>query len=262
MEELLLQLGFKSKEARTYLAALELGSSTITAIAKRAGINRTTTYDIIYDLEKQGLVKQVGGTKKQIYAAAPAEKLPLIMEARARQFSDLAKKAATIIPQLKMVEGKKSGKPKIELFEGKPGIKSLYEDTLLSTEDIRSFSSTESLESFEPQYLHDYYERRAKKGIFMKAIINDAPSAHEYKKDDKKLLREVRIVPKEKMDITPEVYVYENKVAFFSLEERFAVLIESLDIATAIKKLFDLAWDKSAEYDHKLSGQKSKKRLK
>jgi len=79
----------------------------------------------------------------------------------------------------------------------------------------------------------------------LKAIINDVPSARQYQRQDKKLNRELRIVPFEKMNVKPETYVYDNKVALFSLKERFAVLIESQDIADALKKLYDLAWEQA-----------------
>jgi hypothetical protein len=54
------------------------------------------------------------------------------------------------------------------------------------------------------------------------------------------------------MDIKPEVYVYDNKVAFYSLKERYGVLIESADIAESIKKLYDLAWLEAGRWDEKL----------
>ncbi|MBI4272877.1 hypothetical protein HY621_03425 [Candidatus Uhrbacteria bacterium] len=249
MEQALIEFGLSSKEVKVYLALTLLGTTSITPLAKQAQINRTTTYDIIESLIQHGLVSRVGGIKKETFTAEPPEKIPLLLEARMRKLNQQMIKAQSLVRQLKFFGSHQPGRPKISLYDGSVGIKNLYEDSLLSSEDIRSFSSTESLESFDPAFLHEYYEQRANKKIFIKAIINDVPSAHEYQKQDRKLHRELRIVPKEMMNIRPEIYIYNNKVAIFSLEEKFGVLLESIDIANALKKLYDLAWEKAKEYD-------------
>jgi sugar-specific transcriptional regulator TrmB len=242
MNHLLQQLGLSEKAAQVYMALLELGDATVSSLATKASLNRTTLYDILPDLVQRGLVSRVAGKKKDTYAPEPPEKLVLMVEEKVLRAQEELAAAKKVASTLKLLTVKQPNAPKVQLFQGKPGIKSLYEDTLLSAEVIRSFSSTESLEGFDQAYLHRYYKRRAQKKVFIKAIINDVPTAHEYQKEDATLYRELRIVPKGKMDIRPEVYVYDNKVAFFSLREELAVLIESYDIATALKKLYDLAW--------------------
>lgn len=253
MEQALKECGFSNKEILVYLALMELGTSTISPIAKKAHINRTTTYDVINSLEKEGLVSRLAGTKKDTYRVESPEKLPLVLEDRLRTMNKQLQRAKSLVGELQLLASRQPNKPRVTLYEGQDGIKSLYGETLLSSEDIRSFSSTASLESFDPRFLHDYYQRRSEKKIFIKAIINESPSAREYQKQDKQLYREVRIVPKDLMDIKPEVYVYDNKLAIFSLKEKFAVLVESADISNAIKKLYDLAWMKAKEYDKKLT---------
>ncbi|MBI3251348.1 MAG: TrmB family transcriptional regulator, partial [Candidatus Andersenbacteria bacterium] len=49
-------LGLKDKEAAVYLAALQLGPSPVQNIARRANVVRATTYVILEDLQKKGLV--------------------------------------------------------------------------------------------------------------------------------------------------------------------------------------------------------------
>lgn len=257
MEQLLQQLGLSEKAAQLYMALLELGNSTVTSLANKAGINRTTLYDLLPDLLRRGLISRVAGNKKDTYAPEPPEKLVLMVEERALQIQEELSVAKKIASTLKVLTSKQPSAPKVQLFQGKPGIKSLYADTLFSTEAIRSFSSTESLEGFDQDYLHRYYKRRAQKKVFIKAIINDVPTAHEYQKQDRELYRELRIVPKNKMDIRPEVYVYDDKVAFFSLREELAVMIESHDIATALKKLYDLAWIQAGRENVGLKGKKT-----
>ena len=41
-----------------------------------------------------------------------------------------------------------------------------------------------------------------------------------------------------------EIYVYDNRVAIFSLEEKFGVMIGVCRYRRCLEKLYDLAWEK------------------
>ena len=253
MEQQLINLGLSPKAARIYLALLELGPSSIAAIAKKAGLNRTTLYDVIPSLMAEGLVSRVIPSKTERYEAESPDRLPLLLEKRISQMQlqiGNAKDLATKLGYLALHS--KAEKPKVTLFEGEEGVKKMYEDSLLCKTYIRSFLAPESLKNFDDTFADSYFERRAKKGINIKGIINDSPESRDYLKHEKELLREIHLVPADKMDIQPEVYIYDNKVAFYSLKENYGVLIESKDIAEAIAKLYDLAWEKAGDFDAQL----------
>ncbi len=140
-------------------------------------------------------------------------------------------------------------KPKIQFFEGTEGIKTAYEDTLTSKETILAFASIESMHAALPGFFPDYYKRRAKKNIKIRSIFPDTPEARERVKSNKEEKREAILVPKEKYSFTPETMIYENKIVFMSLKERFALVIESEELADALKKSFELAWLGAKKYE-------------
>lgn len=241
--------GFSQKESLIYIALLYLGRGTATEIGKKTGINRTTIYDIIAGLERVGLVVQLGGTRKKTYRPESPEKLPIILEKKASRFRDMARQSEGLVGMLQSITIKTPNKPKIKVYEGNKGLQSLYDASLLCKTYIRSFLTADALEAFDPEYIHSYFERRARKGIKIKGILNDSEASREYKLKSKELLREIHLVPKEKMDIVPEVYIYDDTISIFSVKERLGVSIESKDIANAFKKLYDLAWERAEEYD-------------
>ncbi|MBI4087815.1 TrmB family transcriptional regulator, partial [Candidatus Kaiserbacteria bacterium] len=61
-------LGLSEKEARVYLAALELGQNTAERIAKQASVNRSTTYVQLDSLMKMGLISTHEEDKKTLFA--------------------------------------------------------------------------------------------------------------------------------------------------------------------------------------------------
>ena len=242
-------LGFSRKESLVYVALLDLGRGTVTEISKKTGINRTTIYDVVGELEKIGLVVQVAGVKKKTYRPEPPEKLPVILEKKAAQLREMAKQSEGLVSMLQTVAAKTPNKPKIKVYEGESGLRSLYDASLLCKTFIRSFLTADALETFDPEYIHSYFERRAQKGINIRGILNDTEASRGYKAKSKQLLREIHLVPKEKMNIVPEVYIYDDTISIFSIKERLGVSIESQDIADAFKKLYDLAWERAEEYE-------------
>ncbi|OGF20302.1 hypothetical protein A2Y83_02925 [Candidatus Falkowbacteria bacterium RBG_13_39_14] len=60
----LIKLGFNEKEAKIYLAALELGETVIQRISKKSGVNRTSAYHVIARLKEKGLMRTITKRKK------------------------------------------------------------------------------------------------------------------------------------------------------------------------------------------------------
>lgn len=243
------KLGFSAKQSAVYVALLDLGKGTAAEIGGKTGINRTTVYDIVVELERLGLVTAVLYATKKTYRAEPPEKLPIILEKQAEHLHDMARQSEGVASMLQTIVAKTPQRPKIKIYEGAQGLKSLYDASLLCKTSIRSFLNAEKLEEFDAEYVHSYFERRAKKHIVIQGILSDSPESRSYQAKSKELLRDIRLVPAEKMDIVPEVYIYDNTVAVFSIKERLGVSIESKDIADAFRKLYDLAWEKAGEYN-------------
>lgn len=245
------KLGFSTKQSAVYVALLGLGKGTAAEISRKTGINRTTVYDIVVELERLGLVTAVAYIKKKTYRAEAPEKLPIILEKQAEHLHDMARQSESIVSMLQTVVAKTPHCPKIKIYEGEQGLKSLYDASLLCKTSIRSFLNAEKLEEFDAEYIHSYFERRAKKNITIQGILSDSVASRSYQAQSKELLRDIRLVPPNKMNIVPEVYIYDNTVAVFSIKERLGVSIESKDIAEAFRTLYDLAWERAGEYELK-----------
>ena len=74
------KIGLSHKEAKVYLANLELGQSSVQNIAKKASVNRATTYVILNSLIEKGLCSTFMQNKKTFYAASDPEQLETIFE--------------------------------------------------------------------------------------------------------------------------------------------------------------------------------------
>lgn len=234
-------LGLSEKEATVYVALLELGHGTVTEIARKAGINRTTGYDILGSLANKGLVNISGKEPKSEFAAEPPETIISYLKKVAEQTAEHIKKAEGLIPELTLLHAKQN-RPLIKFYEGTEGLRYVYEDTLTSAEPIRAYANVDDMHKGLPNYFPEYYKRRAGAGIAIRAIVPQTPigmARGAYNEEEK---REIAFVPPDKYYFSPEINIYDNKVMIASWREKLGIIIESAEIADAMKKIYELAW--------------------
>ncbi len=242
IKEILEQVNIEGKKAEVYLACLESGGSTAYLIAKKIGLKRPTVYDIINQLMKEGLVHK--SIKGNIKYYSPAD--PQILFNKLKEKED---KIKSIMPHLQNLYNSPKSKPLIRYFEGKEGIKELYEDSLRSLkkgDEILAYVGEDVYKDM-PGYLDDYIKRRVEKNIRIRGIYKESILGKKYMEKNKEQLREVKLLSAEEFPMSNEINIYKNKVVIASYGmEMFGMIIESEEIARSQKAIFELAW-KGAE---------------
>lgn len=244
----LLEFGFSQKESFIYMACLELGvPSPVSTIAKKALVNRTTAYDILQELMRKGFVISQKKRSGRYYEALPPQKLVTYLQEQSQKFSRLVDEAKKILPELNTYY-RPSGRPKVYFYEGDEGLVRVYEETLTSTGEILAYASDQANQDAIPWYFPEYYERRTKKGISIRALFPDTPKDRLRHSLDKKELRKSRILPKNILDFTPEVNFFDNKMMIADWKEKLGIIIESEEIVKVFKQTFELAWEAAEKY--------------
>lgn len=250
------KIGFSDKEARIYLQLIRLGAQPASTIANKAGINRTTTYDIIESLTKKGLIStmQKGGTT-YFKALDPKELINYLEREKIEHTKKLEKyqqEIEHVLPALISLENPESTKPKVTFYEGEKGMRQAYEDTLTSSEPILAYANVEDMHNGLPDFFPDYYQRRGvEKKIHIKAIMPDNPTSIDRSKKDKSENRESVLIPSDKYDFSPEINIYDDKVLIASWREKMAIIIKSKEIADLHKKMYSLCWERAKEIEKK-----------
>jgi HTH-type transcriptional regulator, sugar sensing transcriptional regulator len=242
IREILGQLDLEGKKADVYLASLELGGSTVIEISKKAGIKRTTCYDILLDLIKKGLISETVKGKKRLYIGEDPEKIQKDLRRKESLFSE-------ILPQLRSIHNISGVKPKIRYFEGRDGLMEAYDDALKYSGEIVAFGSEDVYKVLGRDWVENYIKWRVKKGIRVRAIL---PSTEYLEKEifirDQQQLRTCKAIQKEKYPFSIEIDIYgHQKVALISNKEQLAVIIESTEIYNTMKLIFELLWDNLPE---------------
>lgn len=236
LRTLLMEAGLGEKEARLYMAGIELGASTIQKLAEQAGLKRPTAYEVMHNLEKKGLFSVVMQNKKRVFQSENPEHVLAILKTREKSFIEA-------LPELRMLYATGGNKPRIQFFEGAEGLKNMYWDTLESKGTILVYGSITDMWTAMPrEFIKEYVAERVKSNIHIKGLVPSTPDAQEYIKKDKAEMRNLILIPKDRFTFSNEINIYNDKVAIFSFPEKIGVVIESKKIAETQRSIFELAW--------------------
>lgn len=246
LEQTLQQIGLPEKQARIYMACLELGECSIKEMARKAEIKRTTIYDIIDDMIAVGFIKTTTRGKKKRFIAAEPSELNAIIKKREVLLSQ-------IIPQLNSLNNNGGSKPKVWFYEGKEGLKEVYADTLKYNGELLSFASEHVANVLGKDWVESYFKKRVKREIRVRAIM---PATEFLTKEiisrDQEQLRATKTISPAKYPFSIEINLYGfRKVALMSSKEKTAMIIEAPEIYNTLKLIFEFFWDVLPEIEVK-----------
>jgi sugar-specific transcriptional regulator TrmB len=233
------QLGLNEKEAKVYLALLELGESNIQGLSAKSGVKRTTVYDILESLKEKRLISEITKNKKIVLVAEDPRKIESILDEK----RDTLKR---VLPELLSIANVLDNKPKIKFYEGINGIKEVYRDTLnYPDQELLAWVSQEAIHSFDndQKFLNYYLEKRKDKKIWVRALAPDSEDMQNYKGLDEKSLRRSKLVSEEEFPFEVEINLYgRNKIGIMSFGEKMGLIIESEKLSKTLRSIFELNW--------------------
>ncbi|MEI7621745.1 MAG: helix-turn-helix domain-containing protein [Candidatus Moraniibacteriota bacterium] len=237
-------LGLTEDEAKTYFACLLLGETTLAPLARKAEMPRSTVYLVLEQLTKKGLLSVIKKGKRNFYAvSSPGKIREIAFERKQKAEEELDLADAVSREVAKMMLG--GTRPQVQYFYGRQGLRAIYEDLLSSgeTADYYIGSTKAQMEAVGEKFFKDWIHRRVKAGIFSYAVRDRKEEMPErIHAQSRKMLREVRIAPKEFRSPLC-LAVYGKRVALIaSKTEKIGFIIESQDFAVTVKSLFDVLW--------------------
>lgn len=242
-EDILETIGLKDKEAKVYLACLEMGQETAFNIAKRSKVKRSTVYFVLEKLVQKGFASLKQTPKASYYSVISPTKLLLKVESH----KDALEK---VLPELETIFRNQSHKPKVEIYEGRDGVKLIYREmaeNLKTGKEVLYFGSTKHfLEEY--QDLLDMWvaatrnKRYHAREILIKKELENSDYLQKIAQNANPN-HQIRFFPRGIEFIENDNMIFGSKLAIFSLKkEVFVILIESENIANSYRNLFEMAW--------------------
>ena len=244
----LVNAGLEPKEARFYLAVLDMQRPTVAQAAERAEVSRTNAYDITKRLLHRGLISitEVGPTGKPagrgrglLTANDPSHLLDEWVERK--EVLD------SLVPKLRAMRAKGGSQPRVRYLEGVSGIKSALFETLGWPSPLRGILSMKDLLSVPGQSaMNEYIEGRRERELCLRVVRSPERDYERGWPTSAADYRESRYAPREYI-FTMTMIIGQDEVAVMSSRrENFAMMIESSEYAQMQTNLFEVLWSVSS----------------
>ncbi len=251
-KEYLHEIGLTEDQIVIYMTLLEYGSAQAARISILSKLKRSFVYKILHQLIDLGLAeKDESGKVAKFTPTHPS----IIKEMFNSKLESLEKARGSLDDTLDEMVSKYnliSGKPNVQFFEGKKGLKKVYEDIISTKKDISLFRSAHDKDHTETlSLIQNQLKKQASYHIKTKAITPEKDGSKNaiITGDDTNLV-ERRVLKKSEFSIPAQIIVFGNKVGITSFKNGiFTTIIDNKDISESFQKIFDQLWDKSKDLD-------------
>jgi sugar-specific transcriptional regulator TrmB len=232
------EIGLNEKEAKVYVATLELGQGSAAEIAKKSGVNRATTYFTLENLMKIGLVSASNEEKKQLFVPEDPSQLENILEKQKQIIEQKKVGLKDLIENLNSINSASVKKPIVKYYLGKEGIMRMASSNLSVNESEMYIAySVDSLKKMlTEEDMLKLREKRIKGNTAAKVL-------YTYKNNTlpKNESSEVFKINENQYPFFADVAFYDDKIRLTSFEDQIGIIIENKNIATTLKSIFKLA---------------------
>lgn len=231
-------LGLRDKEARVYIALLELGRASAYAVAQKSDLKKPTTYVVLDELIEMGYVIRLPKKGKQLFVARSPQEMFANMHGK---FLDAEK----ILPELLALARENISETKILFYEGGKGVQDAYNyriQELEGKEAVAFYASTVDINPSLNTFLLAWNKKAAALNISTRAIVPDHPSLKEYRKRDAEHGRTVKIVPYSQYSssISIDANEFFTRIVMFGNEK--AIVIDDPKVSKTVQQIFEMLW--------------------
>lgn len=235
---ILVQAGLTQREAEVYLTLLRAQELVASEVSKKIQVNRSHVYDTLNLLIEKGLVSYVIKDGKKYFKPASPEKIIDFLHQKQKLIEQY-------LPALNQLYEPSKQALRVEVFEGKEGVKTVMNDMIQTNKEILCLGTTGKSQHLFPIFVEQFHKQRVEKKIPLRAIFNDdVDGIARGEKVSQIPFAKVKYMHKSSPSTT---YVYGKKVLIilWEKEQLLAIMIQSSAIADSYKRYFETLWKAS-----------------
>ncbi len=243
LEKKLLKTGLSEKAIVVYLAILAIGKGNVSAIARKAGLKRTSLYEYLDELLGRDLVYQTVKGKRIEYVAANPRKILAMFENEKQELDRRRESVAKAIPELEALYARSFRKPQVTFYEGKDRIFEAYREFLDSWQDVYTLFTPEHFFSvFSKEENHALLSILKEHGVKLYNLVEPSSEAVERLKLRKyDVFVRSKVLPEE-LKFASDLLVTGDRLMLVSFENLVAVIVADRAIADMQRRFFKFIW--------------------
>jgi sugar-specific transcriptional regulator TrmB len=222
---------------------LELGPASVQDIAKKAGINRTTTYVMLEGLKKHGLVSTFERGKKTMFAAENPQALVEILTRQSNEIAAKKNKLEESLPRLLAIFNTVDDKPRVRFLEGEEPLREIMQKiSRVQTEIWEMYAVDEYLlDAIKKFQTNEARADLAPRRLKTRALITVKPGMMLPYFDTRNT--EIRALDWSVHQFTGDIAIHDDQAYIFVYKGKFsAIAIQSKEIVAILRALYEMAW--------------------
>lgn len=241
-------LGIDRSAANIYLLLLSSDQETPLTLARMSGLNRTTIYRILENLESKGLVRRTLAAKSAAYMATGSEYLRNIVAEKEDELDKLKKNLNPVIGALMRAKKEHPQPTKVNYYSGKSGLRQLLFNTLKAKTDVIGLGWADWNKGIGRKYAEIIRDESVRLKIHHRELLNedqiDPELSFTGNRDFALNYYQHRIIPRSVLEINHDTYIYNNIFAFYHTYqgEDFGVEIVNNEISASERQIFEIIW--------------------
>jgi sugar-specific transcriptional regulator TrmB len=240
MKDFLISLGFDNKEAEVYTHILRIGTSPVSLLSQKIKMPRSTVQYTCEKLEKKGIISSLKKDKSTYYYAESPEKILQECELQEKKSRKKTEIARMFYEQAQTLYENANNIPKIQVFEGKNGIKTLLESLLVEPSHLLSFGAGDYFLKHCPNLVESFREKAYKTYKSIK-VIRAPIYKHKHKKKEHNIhTKFFPFLQEQKVDIQ----ITDNIMTIASIDKNhpIGIRIEHKEIIESFRNIFEEMW--------------------
>lgn len=252
MQKELEQLGYSPNQAKTYLALLELGQTTVGPIVKKTGLHRQIVYNTLAELEKMDLIQSAIKNNRQNFQIIDPRKIVEVIKKQQSLAEDL-------IPELLAAQKKKAAGQEVKIYEGVEGFQTMQLNNIKYMPENSQYyvlgaGGPKWVDLMQKNNFISKFEKlRLEKKIKIKLI-----SFESIREEMDKIIKEIpgqsekdlkfwKFLPST-YDNPAGILIYPDRVAIITYTEPILVVeIKNIKFVQSFKHYFDTLWNQEVQ---------------
>lgn len=241
--------------ADIYLALHAYGPQSISALARRSGVERTRIYRLMDKLKSSTLIEVETHNKYSIFRAAPITNLQVLISKKEQEVRDLQSELVELHRALHHSKIT-SAVTRVQMYQGLDGIKQMmWNQTHTKGENLSILYENmqgRTKESFFVRWARACNEADIQfRGIVGDHFVKTQQQWYDGHTNERLKKWKAGYLPSSIYPITHSTIIYNDVTGYFNWKggEIFGLEITNQEIADSQRKLFEMLWAMSIEID-------------
>lgn len=239
-------LGIVGREQTVFFTLLEQGAVNAATLAKQLkSIPRTSIYDILKNLQQQGLISSYTENEQTFYQIEKIEHIIDSIEEQKRELTEKQNSIRSVSDLFKQIKAGTAYKPGTRFFDGKKGILAIHRELQDARAETRTIVDIASVSKIFPRmFIEDNLKDFQTYNILKKDLMIKSEEAEKYLKAAPiTAFHQVKWLPPD-VQFATDTLMWDGHVAIIDYTEPVnAVVIDNPTIYETFVAWFEMMWN-------------------